>query len=129
MRDLTDGSRDADSLDVMGGDGSLFRIVNAASNIYRRAFQGIQFASVCNSVDVKEICDGLEDASNDETWTRYPGILLWIVLVGMVADYQRSFFTMWVFRVGTTAVWWGMDDATTAVMTFLRVKRMSEVMI
>ncbi len=93
MRDLTDGICDADSPGTFG-TGSVFRIVNAASNIYRRAFQGVPFSSACNSVNVMEICDGLEDISNDETWIRYPGILFWIALVEIIADYQRSFFTI-----------------------------------
>lgn len=69
----------------------------------------------------------MEDTGCDETWTRYPGLLMWILLVGMaVGGERRSFLTMFFYKVGTTAVWWGMDECTRAVMTFLRVKRGAE---
>ncbi|KAH7412613.1 hypothetical protein BKA64DRAFT_659233 [Cadophora sp. MPI-SDFR-AT-0126] len=115
---------------VENGNKGLFRIVQAASNIYRRAILKIPFASQCNRRDAQVICECLEDAENDEVWVRYPGVLLWILLVGVAAaeggDGERSYLTMWFYRVGTTAVWWGVEECTEATMVFLRVKRLAD---
>ncbi|KAL2076212.1 hypothetical protein VTL71DRAFT_1155 [Oculimacula yallundae] len=125
MRDLTNGVKATLS---RGTGTGLFPIIDAASSIYRRAFLKVPFDSPCNSKDVERICELLEDHSADETWVKYPGLLMWILLVGMSAAKRerRSFLTMFLYRVGTTAVWWGMDECTMAVMTFLRVKRRAE---
>ena len=76
------------------------------------------------------ICECLEDADNDEVWVKYPGVLLWILLVGVAAadggEGERSYLTMWFYRVGTTAVHWGVEECTEAVMAFLRVKRVAD---
>lgn len=88
----------------------------------------VPFRSAGNAADVNEIRDALEDTSNDETWTHYPGILFWILLTALAAanDDRRCYIAMFMFRVGTTAVWWGTEEATAAVMTFLRVKMAAE---
>lgn len=108
----------------------LFRIIQAASNIYRRAFINIPFSSPCNRREVQAICECLEDAENDEVWVKYPGVLLWILLVGVAAadggEGERSYLTMWFYRVGTTAVHWGVEECTEAVLAFLRVKRVAD---
>ncbi|KAL2072913.1 hypothetical protein VTL71DRAFT_10237 [Oculimacula yallundae] len=131
MRDLTEGFRGVASVPAdISGHGGPFDIINAASNIYRRAFMTppVPFHSVWNENDVKKICDALEDTSNDDTWTYYPGILLWVLLTALsAAKYKRrSYIAFFVFRAGTTAIWWGMEEATTSVMTFLRVKLAAE---
>lgn len=127
MRDLTDGVKATLSREI--GRGAEFEIVNAAASIYRRAFLGVPFETSCNARDVQRMCELLEDETCDETWVRYPGVLMWILLVGVAAGKrsgERSFLTMFFYRVGTTAVWWGMEECTQAVMTFLRVKRAAE---
>ncbi|KAG4435418.1 hypothetical protein IFR05_009092 [Cadophora sp. M221] len=128
MRDLTEGVKATLSREI--GRGTVFEIVNAAASIYRRAFLGVPFEASCNARDVQRMCELLEDETCDETWVRYPGVLMWILLVGIAAgrrSRERSFLTMFFYRVGTTAVWWGMEECTEAVMTFLRVKRGAEV--
>lgn len=61
---------------------------------------------------------------------KYPGVLLWILLVGVAAadggEGERSYLTMWFYRVGTTAVHWGVEECTEAVLAFLRVKRVAD---
>lgn len=110
---------------------TLSKIIYAASSIYRQAFTDppIPFTSPTNTDALATICSCLEDTRNDETWTEYPGILLWIVLTAMAAAVnqpQCSFFAMFVLRVGTSAAWWGPREARIAIMNFLRVKRRSE---
>jgi hypothetical protein len=110
---------------------SLSKIIYHTSTIYASAFSTppTPFKSVFNSHAVRSICQGLEDTSNDETWTRYPGILLWIALTANAAAAdlpQKSFFAMFVFRVGTSAAWWGMEAGGEAVRRFAVVKRRAE---
>ncbi|KAH7342224.1 hypothetical protein BKA65DRAFT_287822 [Rhexocercosporidium sp. MPI-PUGE-AT-0058] len=130
MRCLTKRSKATLSRGV--GMGVVYEIVNAAANIYRRAFLKVPFEASCNERDVERICELLEDEGCDDTWVAYPGVLMWILLVGIAAAgkggrRERSFLTMFFYRVGTTAVWWGTEECTEAVMTFLRVKREVEV--
>ncbi|KAH9223067.1 hypothetical protein DL95DRAFT_380005, partial [Leptodontidium sp. 2 PMI_412] len=77
MRDLTDGVKATLSREI--GRGAEFEIVNAAASIYRRAFLGVPFETSCNARDVQRMCELLEDETCDETWVRYPGVLMWIL--------------------------------------------------
>jgi hypothetical protein len=132
MRILTDGQAQQlerySILEPAPFSSSLSKMVYLTSTIYASAFSNnpTPFDSVCNNAAVQELCSGLEDTTNDETWTRYPGILLWIVLTGLAAAAnlpQRSYFAMFVFRVGTSAVWWGTEAANAAIRRFIGVKR------
>jgi hypothetical protein len=107
---------------------SLSRTIYFTSDIYRRALgsPSIPFTSPLNETAIKEISLGLEDIGNDETWIRYPGILLWILLTASsatVARGPRGFFVMLLFRVGISAVWWGTEEAREALLRFADVKR------
>lgn len=107
---------------------SLSRVIYFTSDIYRRALgiPSIPFTSPLNEAAIKKISLCLEDTSNDETWIRYPGNLLWILLIASsatVAKGPRGFFIMLLFRVGTSAVWWGTEEAREAILEFADVKR------
>lgn len=110
---------------------SLLRIVHLTATIYNRALSELPttFTSPVNHQAMEQICRELEDEANDDTWIRYPGILLWIVLTaGAAAEFrsERAFFTMFLMRVGTSAVWWGPEEARLSLLRFLWVKRRSE---
>ena len=111
---------------------SLICIIQQTSIIYQRAFltPSIPFESPLNHHAVRSIAQCLENTSNDTTWVRFPGILLWIILnAASAALYlpERSFFVMWLIKVGTGAAWWGAEEAKEAVLRFVRVKRGSRV--
>ncbi|KUJ10555.1 uncharacterized protein LY89DRAFT_740264 [Mollisia scopiformis] len=139
MQDLTKGSgREEPSpliprneANSQASTGTLCKIVHATSSIYCRTFNNppTPFSSPSNADALAIISTCLEDTTNDETWTRYPGILSWIVLTALAASIhqpQCSFFAMFVFRVGTSAAWWGPREARKSIMTFLDVKRRSD---
>ncbi|KAG0649271.1 hypothetical protein D0Z07_4302 [Hyphodiscus hymeniophilus] len=110
---------------------SLLKIILLTAIIFHRAFSEppVSFAAPVNHDVIEQICRELEDEANDETWVRYPGILLWIVLTaGAAASFreERAFFTMFLMKVGTSAVWWGPDKARLALLRFLWIKRRSE---
>lgn len=139
MQDLTSGKWRGDSPPTINTtepipadpSNSLSRMICAASSIYFRAFKDppVAFASRSHSNALATIAACLEDTRNDATWTEYPGILLWVVLTALAAAVhhpQCSFFAMFVFRVGTSAAWWGPREARAAICTFLQVKKRSE---
>jgi hypothetical protein len=136
MRDLTEGNSQHINVlpEPMPFANSLAQIIYLTSTIYSPAFSApplgpITFNSLCNNAAVRSLTEALEDTTNDEIWVRYPGILLWIVLTGYAAAEKlpdRSFFAMFVFRVGTSAAWWGMEAAGMAIRKFIGVKRRAE---
>lgn len=143
MRDLTDirqfGSHNSiqgcsgtrQSAAVHHSSASLLRIVHLTSVIYNRALSEppTVFSSPANYTAMKQICRELEDTANDETWIRYPGVLLWIILTAVSAAtfrVERSFFIMFLLRVGTSAAWWGPEEARVSLLRFLWVKRHAE---
>jgi hypothetical protein len=143
MRDLTDILQLGSHHSVMGLDRphqalpsypssqSLLRMVHLTSTIYNRALSQppTMLSSPENHQAIEQICRDLEDTTNDDTWTRYPGILLWIILTaGSAAAFRAeySFFIMFLMRVGTSAVWWGPKEARMSLLRFLWVKRRSE---
>lgn len=110
---------------------TLTKIIYAASSIYRCAFNNppTPLSSPTNIDALRTISTCLEDTRNDGTWTECPGILLWVTLTALSAAVNQpesSFIAMFVFRVGTSAAWWGPRQARAAIMTFLKVKKRSE---
>lgn len=143
MRDLTDILQFGSHHSSVGFDGplqtlpthpsspSLLRMVHLTSTIYSRALSNppTMLSSPINHRAMEQICRDLEDCANDDNWVRYPGVLLWIILTtGAAATFrsERSFFLMFLMRVGTSAVWWGPEEARLSLLRFLWVKRRSE---
>jgi hypothetical protein len=140
MRDLTDirqCGRHNSSLfpsstpQLHPSSASLLRIVYLTATIYNRALSEppTTFSSPLNHQAMEQICRELENKANDSTWIRFPGIFLWIVLTAGAAAAFRAecgFFTMFLMRVGTSAVWWGPEEARLSLLRFLWVKRRSE---
>ncbi|KAE9363405.1 hypothetical protein N431DRAFT_357302 [Stipitochalara longipes BDJ] len=133
MRDLTDrlapcpNSVDESILFTT----TVSKIIHNTAIIYSSAFSTppLPFNSAYNATSVKTIAECLEDTTNDMIWTRYPGVLLWIVLTAYAAAEtlpERSFFATFVFRVGTSAAWWGTEAAGLAIRKFIVVKRVAE---
>jgi hypothetical protein len=110
---------------------SLLKIVYLTSTIYSQALSEspTMFSSLANHPAMEQIYGELADTANDDTWIRFPGVLLWIVLTaGAAAAFssKQGFFIMFLFRVGTSAVWWGREEARLSLLTFLWAKRRSE---
>lgn len=136
MRDLTDGHARHLEFASQGNQlpSTLSKAIHATASIYAPAFSTpplghIPFNSVCNHAAVRVLTECLEDTANDAVWTRYPGILLWIVFTAYAAAEkmsERSFFATFAFRVGTSAAWWGPEAAGMAIRKFIEVKRMAE---
>ena len=127
----TDLGQSHETLPADSASTSLLRMVCLTSSIYNGALSQppIRLSSPVNHRAMEQICRDLEETTNDDTWVRFPGILLWIILtVGSAAAFraERSFFFMFLMRVGTSAVWWGPEEAKISLLRFLWVKRRSE---
>lgn len=125
-KDVQDSTISSLSLPPLSSS-SLSRVIYFTSIIYLRTLGGppIPFSSPLNSTAIKEVSLGLEDTDNDKTWIQYPGILLWVVLIAAsstIATEQGGFFIMLLFRVGTSAIWWGTEEAREAILKFAEVK-------
>jgi hypothetical protein len=106
---------------------SLYEVIYWTTKIYKGAFEEspTPFSSKSNVAAVRKICTGLEDVSNDGTWTQYPGILLWVLLTATSAAIylpQRNFLVMFLTRLGVSATWWGIEDADGSMRKFMLIK-------
>jgi len=107
---------------------SFEKIIHHTAFIYSRALSSprIPFSSPLNQNSAKQIAHCLDDISNDAVWVQYPGILVWILLTAGAAAVhspERSFFVVFLARVGTSAIanlWQGMSQT---MMRFLALRK------
>jgi hypothetical protein len=109
-------------------------VLRIAARIYRRAFLSppIQFKSPLNAADVQLLTRLLCKSSSDDFWVLYPGVQLWMLLVGLAAAASMkecAYFMMLMTRVGkfTEAESW--QEIQTSIRMFLLVQRRSEVIL
>jgi hypothetical protein len=100
----------------------------SAGVIYSRSLANpaVDFPSPKNEKAFDQLCTAFGKCSDDEFWVRYPGILLWILLVGTAASRAKKHAAFWMFylsRTGsfTTAETWLMGSA--AIRRFLELQR------
>jgi hypothetical protein len=73
--------------------------------------QHIPFASQLNHQALEALVQSLQFPTHDATFAQYPGVLVWILLVGAAAAEgreERGFLVMFLARVGTGSgySWW-----------------------
>ncbi|PQE10533.1 tachykinin family protein [Rutstroemia sp. NJR-2017a BVV2] len=110
---------------------SLLMLIHLTSTIFHPALGSppIPFTSTRNTQSVMKICEILEDISLDATFVRYPGILLWVLLTtaSAAADRpERGYLVTFLLRIGTSAIWWGMEEFVSSVKMFMYLKKRAE---
>lgn len=109
----------------------LFKTILHTSLIYSRAFHidPIPFSSPINSNSLAILVQELESEVNDETWLRYPGVFLWVILTATVAAEgrpERAFLTQLFYKIVPVAKWGWWTEIRASMLTFLDVRRMAE---
>lgn len=110
---------------------ALFKIIQSTAIIYRAAFlvPPTPLSSPLNHQFVTSIVHILSSPDDDETWVRFPGILLWIILTGTVAAYnhpERAFFIHFYGKIISVARWQWWDEIIGAFETFLPMRRIAD---
>jgi hypothetical protein len=109
----------------------LLMLIHLTSAIFHPALgtPSIPFTSSGNTQSVMKICEILEDTSIDATFVRYPGILLWVLLTTASAAAnrpERGYLVTFLLRIGTSAIWWGMEEFVSSVKMFIFLKKRAE---
>jgi hypothetical protein len=113
---------------------SLEKIIYHTAIIYSGALCSprIPFSSLLNQNSVEHIAHCLEDTSNDAFWARYPGILVWILLTAVAAavnSLERSFFVVFLARVGTSAIPNSWQEMSQAMVRFLALTKVEKIVL
>ena len=109
----------------------LFEVIQQTSVIYFGALQtpSIPFSSPINRMSIREVCRAVESPANDRVWDQYPGIFIWVLLVGCAAAEQGStednYFLCLLIKVALGAGYGWLDALTEAVKSFIRVKTLA----
>ncbi|KAH8811555.1 hypothetical protein F5884DRAFT_854896 [Xylogone sp. PMI_703] len=105
---------------------SLLDMIALTSAIYVQFFSSNSL-SVSVSTLATALMTYLECPIHDETWMKYPGILLWIVLTGSATTAgekgERSLFLLWATRLGLISVWGWWEEMRSSVECFARVRK------
>jgi hypothetical protein len=107
---------------------SVLNVIRLTSSIYSAALTTppIPFTSPLNRSLAEDLCRAIESPINDDTWDQFPGILVWILLVGSAAAAnmpEHSFFVSMLTKVGLGAAfgWW--NEMSEAMRAFLEIKQ------
>ncbi|PVH76179.1 hypothetical protein DL98DRAFT_535972 [Cadophora sp. DSE1049] len=99
-----------------------------AGVIYHRAveFFNIDFPSPINKRAFQDLCTAFGKCSDDDFWVRYPGVQLWVLLVGTAAARGKKEAAFWMFYLSRTgsfsnAANWLTGNA--AIRLFLDIQR------
>jgi hypothetical protein len=109
----------------------LFQVIQQTSVIYFGALQtpSIPFSSPVNRMSIREVCRAVESPANDTVWDQYPGIFIWVLLVGCAAAEQGlteyNYFVCLLIKVALGAGYGWLDALTEAVKSFIRVKALA----
>ncbi|KAG4432122.1 hypothetical protein IFR05_012396 [Cadophora sp. M221] len=109
----------------------VFETLHHTALIYERAVTPphIPFNSPINHHDLAFLYESLNISAPNPFWIRYPGILLWVLLVGCAVSVkreERSYFMMFLAKVGifTEQRWW--FETQNAVLKFIEVQSLTE---
>jgi hypothetical protein len=99
----------------------------SAASIYTLTLScpNIDFPSPQNEESFQSLCAAFGKSSHDEFWERYPGILLWVLLVGTAASRGKEVAAFWMFylaRTGSFSNAEGWLVGSAAVNRFLRIQ-------
>ena len=108
----------------------VFETLHRTALIYERAvtLPHVPFNSPTNYSDLSSLYESLNTSAPDPFWLRYPGILLWVLLVGCAVSVkreERSYFMMFLAKVGifTEQRWW--FESQSAILRFIEVQSLT----
>jgi hypothetical protein len=111
---------------------TLFQIIQQTSDIYLGALQTppIPFSSPINRKFTLPLCKAVESPANDEVWDRFPGIFIWVLLVGCASAEEGSieynYFVCLLIKVALGAGYGWLEVLTEAVKTFIKVRELAQ---
>ncbi|PVH82312.1 hypothetical protein DL98DRAFT_514068 [Cadophora sp. DSE1049] len=108
----------------------VFETLHHTALVYERAvtYPHLPFNSPINYSDLSHLYESLNTSAPDPFWLRYPGLLLWVLLVGCAVSVkreERSYFMMFLAKVGifTEQRWW--FESQSAILKFIEVQRLA----
>ncbi|CZS96278.1 uncharacterized protein RCO7_04966 [Rhynchosporium graminicola] len=98
------------------------------STIYREAltYPATDFMSPYNQTTFQSLTTAFAKSSHDDFWIRYPGIQLWVLLVGTAASRGRKEAPFWMFYLSRTGSFSNAQNWLTgnaAIRLFLDIQR------
>lgn len=103
--------------------------IQHSSTLYSRTLTtpGLDFPSPPNEHSYKELYRAFAKCSHDDLWVRFPGVLLWVLLVGTAAARGKEEAAFWMFYLARTGSFsnadgWLMEGA--AIRRFLEIQRL-----
>jgi len=110
------------------GHNHVLETLQHAGIIYHRAveFLNADFPSAVNKQAFRDLCTAFGKCSDDDFWVRYPGVQLWVLLVGTAAARGKKEAAFWMFYLSRTgsfsnAANWLTGNA--AIRLFLDIQR------
>jgi len=82
----------------------LLETLQRASLIYSRCltYPPTDFSSPKNDETIQQLCIAFAKCSDDDFWVCYPGILLWVLLVGTATARGKTNSAFWMFYLSRT---------------------------
>jgi hypothetical protein len=107
---------------------TVFDVLLAASIIYHRALSTppTTFSAPANVSCLQNLFKYINVSAPDQFWLRYPGILLWVLLVGCAAAVkrsERSYFMMFLAKVGIFTELRCWFETESAILKFIAVQQ------
>ena len=105
----------------------LLETLQSASLLYSRSLTcpPIDFPSTQNEVVFQQLCTAFSKCSDDDFWISYPGILLWILLIGTASARGKTSSAFWMFYLSRTGNFSNAESwltGTAAVRKFLDIQ-------
>lgn len=109
----------------------VFGVLVHAALIYQRALRHphVPFNSSTNHSDLVTLYEALNATASDCFWLEHPGILLWVLLIGCavaVTRVERSYFMMFLAKVGIFTEPRCWFETQTAILRFIQIQKLSK---
>ena len=100
--------------------------LQGAASIYSRSLTGlnIDFSSFLNNEGFRKLQGAFGKCTEDDFWVRYPGVLLWVILVGTAAAWGKEEAAFWMFYLARTG---SFSNAGNFLMEGMTIRRFLEI--
>jgi type IV secretory pathway VirB3-like protein len=100
--------------------------LTAATALYAGALTNpaVDFGSTMNEEIFQQLCTAMAKCSHDGFWARYPGILLWVLLIGTATARGRKEAAFWMFYLSRTG---RFSDAETWLVGSAAIRRFIDI--
>jgi hypothetical protein len=99
----------------------------SAGAIYSRSLSNptIDFPLSINDQAFQDLCKAFGKCSNDDFWVAYPGVLLWVLLVGTAVARGKKEAAFWMFYLSRTGSFPDAENwlaGNSAITKFLKIQ-------